>query len=93
MTIINVCRVSKTDYNDNSIVVTVKKYGRGTLREEVEGRLEHTVTIQEKLLTRSKKRLSDFQKFTYHCTCVAEKAMCIHIAVLLLSQFSFSDYS
>ena len=84
-------RVNKTEFNETTLVAIVKKYGRGTLVEEVEGRLEHTVTIQQKTITRSKRRMSDFQKFSYHCTCVAEKAMCIHIAVLLLSEFIASD--
>lgn len=81
----------KTEFNDTTLVATVNKYGRGTLVEEVEGRLDHKVTIQQKCITRSKKRLSDFHKFNYHCTCVAEKAMCKHIAVLLLSEFVASE--
>ena len=84
-------RVAKTEFNATTLVATIRKYGRGTLVEEVEGRVEHSVTIQEKCLTRSRRRLSDFQKFSYHCSCVAEKAMCIHIAVLLLSEFIASD--
>ena len=56
--------------------------------EEVEGRVEHVVTVQQKLVTRSKKRQSDFHQFNYLCTCLSTKSMCIHIALLLLSEFS-----
>ena len=44
-----------------TIVATLRKYDRPTLVEEVEGRVFHTVTIQKKCLTRSKKRLSDLE--------------------------------
>ena len=69
-------------------MTTVGKYGRPTLLEEVEGRVEHEVTLQQKLVTRSKKRRSDLHQFNYECTCKATKAMCIHIALVLLSEFS-----
>ena len=82
-----VYRVEKTEFNDTTLVATVRKYGRPTLVEEVEGRVFHTVTIQQKCLTRSRKRQSDFYKHSYHCTCIAEKSVCIHIALLLLSEF------
>ena len=42
-----------------TIVATLRKYDRPTLVEEVEERVFHTVTIKQKCLTRSKKRLSD----------------------------------
>ena len=84
-------RVDKTEFNDTTLVVTVRKYGRPTLVEEVEGRIFHTVTVQQKCMTRSRKRQSDFHKHSYHCTCVAEKSVCIHIALLLLSEFVDSE--
>ena len=44
-----------------TIVATLRKCNRPTLVEEVEERVFHTVTIKQKCLTRSKKRLSDLE--------------------------------
>ena len=85
------CRVSETEFSNTTLVTKVKKYGQATLLEQVEGRLDHEVTIQQKVVTRNLKRLSDFQKFSYHCACESRKAMCKHIATLLLSEFLHSD--
>ena len=43
-----------------TIVATLRKYDRPTF-VEVEERVFHTVTIKQKCLTRSKKRLSDLE--------------------------------
>ena len=48
-------------YISTTIVATLRKYDRPTLAEEVEERVFHTVTIKQKCLTRSKKRLSDLE--------------------------------
>ena len=84
-------KVKDTEFSETALVAKVKKYGKATLAEQVEGRLEHTVTIQQKVATRSMKRMSDIRKFSYQCTCDARKAMCKHIATLLLSEFLHDD--
>ena len=54
-------RNDKINKHDHCIVATLRKYDRPTLVEEVQERVFDTVTIKQKCLTRSKKRLSDLE--------------------------------
>ena len=47
------CRVSETEFSDTTLVTKVKKCGQATLVEQVEGRLDYEVTIQQKVVTRN----------------------------------------
>lgn len=71
----------------DKVVVIVKKFGKPTLQEQMEGLLQHRVTISEKAKTRTQTSRSSFFRFSYSCTCVAKKPVCIHIALVLMSQF------
>ena len=47
------CRVSETEFSDTTLVTKVMKCGQATLVEQVEGRLDYEVTIQQKVVTRN----------------------------------------
>ena len=86
-----ILRTEKTEFSDTSLLATVRRYSKPTLVEEVEGRIEYKVTITQKVVTRSKKYLSDFYQFNHTCTCQSVKSTCIHIALLLISEFCKPD--
>ena len=68
--------------------MVVKKFGSPTLVEEASGRIEHVVTISEKRFTKAIASLPSISKFNYQCSCAATKTFCIHLAIVLISDFS-----
>ena len=81
-------RYHKTEYSEDEVLVVVAKFGAPSLEEEVSGRLEHKVTITSKRMTKALATLPPIAKFNYGCSCKAKKTFCIHVAIVLLSDFS-----
>ena len=91
MLLIVLYRVEKTQFSDSSLVATVRRFSKPTLQEEVDGRTEYKVSVTQKVQTRSRKQLSDFYQFNHSCECKSVKSTCIHIALLLVSEFCEPD--
>ena len=81
-------RYHKTEYSEDEVLVVVAKFGAPSLEEEVSGRLEHKVTITSKRMTKALATLPPIAKFNYGCSCKAKKKFCIHVAIVLLLDFS-----
>ena len=69
-------------------MVVVAKFGKPTLEEEVNGLTEHVVTISKKRFTKGLAQLPLIQQFNYNCSCKSIKTHCIHLAIVLMSDFS-----
>ena len=69
-------------------MVVVKKFGAPTLEEEVQGLTEHIVAIKAKRFTKGLAQLPLLQQFNYACSCKSTKTHCIHLSIVLMSDFS-----
>ena len=72
-------------------MVVVRKFGKPSLEDEVAGRLEHVVTITAKRFTKGLAQLPLMQQFIYTCGCRSTKMHCIHLSLVLMSDFSLAD--
>ena len=84
--------MNQTMVEDTKVIVIVKKYGRPTLLEEQERRVVHEVTISSKKTTRYKSQDETpiVEKFHFKCTCEARKKWCIHLGLVMATQFTSS---
>ena len=82
--------MDQTVVEDTRVIVFVKKYGRPTLLEEQERRVVHEVTISAKKTTRYKSldETPVIEKFNFKCTCEARKTWCIHLGLVMSTQFA-----
>ena len=69
-------------------MVVVRKFGLPTLEEEVNGLTEHVVTITAKRFTKGLAQLPLMQQYIYSCSCKSAKTHCIHLSIVLMSDFS-----
>ena len=81
-------RYDRTEFSATEALVVVKKFGKPTLEEEASGRIDHIVTISPKVLTRTLAKLPSLAKFSFKCSCRASKTFCIHVAIVILSDFT-----
>ena len=89
--IIDCNRYDKTEYNEEAVMVVVRKFGKPSLEDEVAGRLEHVVTITAKRFTKGLAQLPLLQQFNYTCGCRSTKTHCVHLSLVLMSDFSLAD--
>ena len=53
--------------------------------------LEHVVTITAKRFTKGLAQLPLLQQFNYTCGCRSTKTHCVHLSLVLMSDFSLAD--
>ena len=86
-----VIRYHRTEFSESAVLVVVRKFGKATLEEEATGRTEHVVSITAKRFTKALERLPKLQQFYYDCSCKSSKTFCIHLSLVLMSDFADAE--
>ena len=81
-------RLDHTVVGDDDISAFVRMYGAPSPEEAREGRVYHEVGIKLKANTRSLDTTPVIEQFKYTCNCQAKCAWCIHIVLVMITQFT-----